>query len=249
MFKKEQSLKASFMDIREKLFENNYMKRKILEIKSAHHNPDKLEPKFQQYLDDQKSFKKIVNNIGVVKLGNENLRLYERIKNISIRSSTPYCPPKKSKQVTAQVAESYYDNFDKFRMSKQNVKNNIRKTNMKNLQSENEMIVKRIIRVNSPLSKYRIDMSKENKKHDILVNNNKHIKGFKNGHNKRVERLISPYLPKIQGKLNSSHISKNNSPSLKSIITMRLDKNSNSVIKDNNTLLSSRIHLNKSTNM
>lgn len=90
---------------------------------------------------------------------------------------------------------------------------------MENIRSENENMFKRLIRVNSPVSKFKMQ-AKELKQHEFLVNNNKHIIGYSKGVNARIERLITPRLPKVR--VNNLSVIHNNQNQSSNFVSSRL---------------------------
>lgn len=199
--RKNHSLQTNIFGIRDKIFNDENLKMRINWINNRipPTNNKKDIQIYNQVHDFKISARKKVIEVNYQKMDYENTKLLNKIKDISNRAKTPNKPD-----------NSALERNERRRINILSSNEEIRKMKNKTIQIQNVSMYSRLTRLHSPLSKKKMD--EEYHKHDKFVNNLKNLRGFSKGVNNKIEKMITPYLPRLSPRRSSGNFySKDNS--------------------------------------
>jgi len=188
---KSSILKTDIFSLRERMFNDENLKFRIAFINNRIpiSNNQKDINLNKQILNTKITARKKVTQFIYNQMDNENVHLLKKIKNIATRSKTPN-----------KLDSNSFEKNERRRTNIIKSNKEIRKLNTKSINEQNTSMYSRLTRLHSPLSKKK--MLEDFEKHEKWVNNSKNLKGFSNGVNKRMEKLITPYLPRLSPRAN-----------------------------------------------
>jgi len=218
---KSTSLKTDIFCVRDRIFNDENLKFRMALIQNrippSNNKKDILLSK--QILNTRKASIIKVTQVNYNKMDNENMRLLHKIQAISTRSKTPERMDGNSK-----------DKNEIRRLNILSSNKEIRKLKSKSISQENQSLYNRLTRIHSPLSKKKL--LEDFEKHEKYVANSLNLKGFSKGINIRMEKMVTPYLPRLSPR-SSAYQSLHNNKSLSPIAKTKEYGNPNNSIKNN----------------
>ncbi len=198
-FVRNHSLSSDIFSLRDKIFndENLQLRMALIRNRIPPTNNKKEIELNHQILNSRVSSRRKVTQVNYNKMDYDNEKLLNKIKGIFTRARTP----KRVDSPSAKVAERRKMNIINSNQEKRRLYN-------KSIKAQNTSYYDKLKRIHSPLSKKKLDPEFE--KHEKYSFNASNLRGFSKGVNDRLERMITPYLPRISPK-NSNGFTRNNS--------------------------------------
>jgi hypothetical protein len=192
-FVKNNSLKTDLFFIRDRIFDDENLKQRMAYIRNRIPitNNQKDIQMNKQILSTRMASRTKVTQVTYNQMDRDNMRLLNKIKSITTRARTP----------DNKLDGNSVEKNDLRRMNILGSNNEKRKLDSKSIQLQNTSMYSRLTRIHSPLSKKT--MLIDFKKHEKWVSNSKNLRGFSKGVNLRMEKLVTPYLPRLSPRMNS----------------------------------------------